>query len=168
MDIPEPGDFMTQNPYANFLGDANPIEVISSTAMRLASLTSGLCPEDTDAPIAPGKWSIRQLMVHLADCEIAFAFRLRQALAGVQIQPFDQDTWAENYDRYSLVAALDTFGAVRAWNVAFAKDMTADEKACTVNHPERGDMTVWTIIETMAGHDLNHLGQIERAARAVS
>ena len=157
---------MTQNPYATFLGDADPIHVISSSPMRLAALTSGLCPEDADAPIAPGKWSIRQIVVHLADCEIAFAFRLRQALAGVQIQPFDQDDWAEKYGQYSLGAALDTFGAVRAWNVAFAKDLSEDEKAISVHHPERGDMTVWTIVETMGGHDLNHLGQIERAVKA--
>ena len=157
---------MTQNPYATFLGDADPIHIISATPMRLASLTSDLCPEDADAPIAAGKWSIRQILVHLADCEIAFAFRLRQALAGVQIQPFDQDDWAAKYGQYSLAAALDTFAALRAWNVAFAKGLSEDEKRLSVHHPERGDMTVWIIVETMAGHDLNHLGQIERAVKA--
>ena len=156
---------MTQNPYATSLGDADPMHVISSTPLRLASLTAGLCSQDADVPLSPGKWSIRQIVVHLADCEIAFAFRLRQALAGVQIQPFDQDDWAEKYGQYSLGAALDTFAAVRAWNVAFAKGLSEDEKRLSVHHPERGDMTVRTILETMGGHDLNHLGQIERGVK---
>jgi uncharacterized damage-inducible protein DinB len=156
---------MSLNPYATFLGERDPIEVIAATPARLAALTAGLSAEQADAPTAPGKWSTRQIVAHLADCEIAFGFRLRQALAGVPlIQPFDQDVWAQSYGVYWLAGAVDCFTALRAWNVAFAKGLSEADKQRVVTHPERGEMTVWTIVETMGGHDLNHLGQLEKAA----
>lgn len=155
---------MTLNPYAGFLGEGDAVAIISGTPARLAALVGGMSAEQVEAPIAPGKWSVRQIVTHLADCEIAFGFRLRQALAGVLIQPFDQDKWAESYGRYSLAGALETFRALRAWDVALVAGLSEADKALKVTHPERGEMTLWTIVETMAGHDLNHLAQVERVA----
>ncbi|HEY1758726.1 MAG TPA: DinB family protein, partial [Bryobacteraceae bacterium] len=89
-------------------------------------------------------------------------FRLRQAAAGVQvIQPFEQDEWARNYGGYDLQTAMTTYRALRAWNLVFVRSLTEEQKARTVTHPERGTMTVWTIVETMAGHDLHHLLRLE-------
>jgi hypothetical protein len=84
---------------AKFLGDASPREVIDETAGRLKFLIERLGSHGEEAP-APGKWSARQIVCHLADCEIVFAFRLRQALTQEYhvIQPFDQDLWATLYD----------------------------------------------------------------------
>jgi uncharacterized damage-inducible protein DinB len=155
---------MTANPYAGFLGDSDAVAIITATPARLAALLDSMSAEQVEAPIAPGKWSVGQIAIHLADCEIAFGFRLRQALAGVSIQPFDQDKWAESYSRYSLADALETFRALRAWDVALIAGLSEADKALKVMHPERGEMTLWTIVETMAGHDLNHLAQVERAA----
>jgi uncharacterized damage-inducible protein DinB len=115
---------------------------------------------------APGKWSIREIMAHLADCEIGFGFRLRQGAAGVELQqPFDQDHWARNYGAYSFASASSTHRGLRAWNVALIRSLTDEQKQLQVTHPDRGTMTVWTIVETMAGHDLHHL---ERLAKLVS
>jgi uncharacterized damage-inducible protein DinB len=155
---------MTLNPYAAFLGDGDAVAIIAGTPARLAAMVCGMSAEQAEAPIAPGKWSVRQIVTHVADCEIGFGFRLRQALAGVSIQPFDQDAWAESYGRYSLPAALDTFRALRAWDVALISGLSEADKALKVTHPERGEMTLWTIVETMAGHDLNHFAQLERVA----
>lgn len=155
---------MTLNPYAGFLGDGDAVATIEATPARLSALVDAMSPEQADAPIAPGKWSVRHIVSHLADCEIAFGFRLRQALAGVSIQPFDQDVWAETYGRYSLAAALETFRTLRTWDVALISGLSEADKERKVTHPERGEMTLWTIVETMAGHDLNHLAQLERAA----
>jgi predicted transcriptional regulator len=152
---------VTLNPYATFLGEGDAVAVIAATPTRLVAVTSAMTAEQADVPIAPGKWSVRQIVAHLADCEIAFGFRLRQALAGVSIQPFDQDAWAESYRRYSLAAALKTFTALREWNVALILGISDADKGQKVTHPERGEMTVWTIVETMAGHDLNHLSKLE-------
>jgi uncharacterized damage-inducible protein DinB len=156
---------MSVNPYAKFLGEHNAVEVIAATPARLAVLTTGLSAEQADAPTAPGKWSTRQMVAHLADCEIAFGFRLRQALAEERsvMQPFDQDAWAKSYGHYELAAALDCFDALRMWNVAFVRGLSEADKQRVTTHPERGEMTLWTIVETMAGHDLNHLEKLEQA-----
>ena len=69
------------NPYASFLGDQKPLPVIAETPERLRTVLEALGDEGLERALAPGKWSARQILCHLADCEIAFAFRLRQALA---------------------------------------------------------------------------------------
>ncbi len=118
--------------------------------------------EQMEYRTAPGKWNLREVMAHLADCEIAFGFRLRQGAAGVDIQPFNQDDWARNYGTYTYAAAITTYRALRAWNLAFIRSLTDEQKQFEVSHPERGTMSVWTIVETMAGHDLHHLRSLEK------
>jgi len=154
------------NPYAAQLGSRDPLATIEETAGRLRVLMEKIGPDRIGQPIAPGKWSPREIACHLADCELAFSFRLRQALAedGPVLQPFDQDRWADNYAAYSADAALAVFSAVRGWNVALVRSLPPEAFARKATHPERGDLTFQTIVETMAGHDLNHLGQLERWA----
>ena len=117
-------------------------------------------------PRAAGKWSARDIVSHLADCEIAFGYRLRQILAEDHhvIQPFNQDKWAAPYATMDANQALLLFEALRNWNVALLKTVTPAQMQKTVTHPERGTMTFQTIVETMAGHDLNHLKQLEEIA----
>jgi len=123
-------------------------------------------PERAGLAPAPGKWSAREIVCHLADCEMVFAYRLRQAASQQHhvIQPFDQDEWAKVYSAYPAPAALMVFSAVRTWNLTFLKALPPETFAKTLNHPERGDMTFQVVVETMAGHDLNHLKQIEAIA----
>ncbi len=154
---------MSLNPYAGALGQREPVAVIQSTVERVQAMIAGLSAEQIERQPAPGKWSLREIVAHLADCELAFGFRLRQGAAGVQIvQPFDQDDWARNYDAYDIAAAMRTYHALRGWNIAFIRSLTDEQKRMQVTHPERGTMTVWTIVETMAGHDLHHLGSLEK------
>ena len=154
------------NPYASQLGSRDALQTIGETAERLRSLIGAIGAERVGQPIAPGKWSPREIVCHLADCELAFAFRLRQSLAedGHVMQPFDQDRWADNYTAYDAGAALAVFSALRGWNVALLRSLPTQAFARKVSHPERGEMTFQTIVETMGGHDLNHLKQLERAA----
>jgi DinB superfamily len=154
------------NPYASQLGPRDPVVTIGETAERLRALIQKIGAQKAGRPIAPGKWSPHQIACHLADCELAFSFRLRQALAqdGHVMQPFDQDKWAANYAAYDTAAALAVFSAVRSWNVALLLALPAEAFARKVSHPERGEMTFQTIVETMGGHDLNHLEQLETAA----
>lgn len=157
---------MDLNPYAIHLGNGDPIEVISTTADRVFRLTSGLGPGVCDRAPAPGKWSVREIVAHLADCEIVFSFRLRQTLAekNATVQPFDQGVWAERYSVYDLPSGMALFTAARCWNLKLLQGTDAAERKRKVTHPERGTMTFWTLVETMAGHDINHLNQIERLA----
>ena len=80
------------------------------------------------------------------------------------IQPFDQDRWANSYETYDARPAVATFSAVREWNIALIRSASPADLAKVVTHPERGTMTFQTIIETMAGHDRNHIKQIEAIA----
>ncbi len=154
------------NPYAAHLGDQDALEVIAAMPRQLQSLVAALGPESAEQPPAPGKWSAREVLCHLADSEIVFAFRLRQTLAEEHhvIQPFDQDLWARDYRTYSIDEALAVFTAVRQWNLALIRRVIPQALSQTVTHPERGQMTFQTLIETMAGHSLGHLRQIERIA----
>src|SRR6266699_1393041 len=90
------------NPYASYLGTQDPVTVLSATALRLQQIAGSLGEKRIAAPLAPGKWSPREVFIHLADCELAFGFRYRQALAEDNhlVQPFDQDGWAKT-DRKS-------------------------------------------------------------------
>ena len=155
---------MDLNPYAGFLAGQDPLPILASTASLLQDVTSQLSPAQASHPPAPGKWSIREIVSHLADCEIVFSFRLRQTLATDHpiIQPFDQGVWGERYAAYDLTSGLALFTAARNWNLELLKTVTEADRKRPVTHPERGTMTFQTIVETMAGHDINHLQQVER------
>ncbi len=151
------------NPYASFLGDRDPVEVIENTSRRLSEIVTKLPASNLEWRPAPGKWNAREILCHLADCEIAFAFRLRQTLAETNhvIQPFDQEKWAGMYGGLSTRAALSAFSSLREWDLALIQETSAEAMKKKVTHPERGDMTFRTIVETMAGHDLNHIVQLD-------
>jgi DinB superfamily len=158
----------TANPYAGYLGIQDPVEVLSRTPAALATLASRLGPKGLERSLAPGKWVAREIIAHLADCEIAFSFRLRQSLAELHhtIQPFDQDAWAAPYPKLPVDEALVTFTAIRKWNLVLFSSLSKEQFERSVLHPERGEMTFRTVVETMAGHDLNHLRQLEQIASA--
>jgi hypothetical protein len=80
------------------------------------------------------------------------------------IQPFDQDDWARPYASFTADQALAVFSAVRQWNITLVQNATPELLAKPVSHPERGQMTFQTIVETMGGHDTNHLQQLEKIA----
>jgi uncharacterized damage-inducible protein DinB len=152
------------NPYLAALGGRDPVAVMAETPRRLAAVVEGLSAAEIEAQPAPGKWSVRQILAHLADCEMAFGFRLRQVYSGVRVmQPFDQDEWARVYGSYSAGLALATFAALRDWNLAFVGGLSEADKRLEGMHPERGEMVLWTVVETIAGHDLHHLRGLEAA-----
>jgi len=155
------------NPYEEFL-DGRPLEtILAATPNTLAEYLEILGSKREKQP-APGKWTAAEIVCHLADCEIVFGFRLRQTLAedNPTVQPFDQDkwAWAERYSQLSSAVALETFSALRKWNLQLIHSALPAAAGRAVTHPERGTMTFQTIVETMAGHDLNHMRQLRRIA----
>jgi uncharacterized damage-inducible protein DinB len=151
------------NPYASVLGEKDPYRVIATTPHTLAAIIGRTSEERHNRSPAPGKWSIREILCHLADCELVFGFRLRQTVAEAShvIQPFDQEAWQAPYRSLSAHDALAAFSAARRWNLLFIDAVLPGALPKPVMHPERGPMTFGTIIETMGGHDLNHLAQIQ-------
>lgn len=154
------------NPYDVFL-DGRPVEaILTSTPSALAQALAAIGEDNLTTPPAPGKWSAAQILCHLADCELVFGFRLRQTLAedSPTLQPFDQDKWAATYRGVAAGHALEVFAALRGWNLRLFETALPAAAGRPVVHPERGAMTFQTIVETMAGHDLNHLAQLKRLA----
>ena len=151
------------NPYAAWLDGQDPLPIIQQTDSLLRqSVEAHTAAGSLDQPRGEGKWSARQILVHLADTEIVFAMRLRQSVAEEHhvIQPFDQDAWARDYSTADADAALSVFAAVRTWNLQFIRAQPDDMAGKLLRHPERGTMTFRTLVETMAGHDRNHLAQL--------
>ena len=154
------------NPYASNLGNRDAVEVIAASPGRLKQLAQKLGPKGLERSLAPGKWPARGILCHLADCELVFAFRIRQSLAETDhvIQPFDQDRWSETYKAYTAEEALELFSTLRRWNLALIRNLPESSLSKQLTHPERGRMTLKVVLETMGGHDLNHIGQLERIA----
>jgi uncharacterized damage-inducible protein DinB len=156
----------TLNPYEGFI-DGRPLEtILAATTNEIAAFLTGIGAEKSALAPATGKWSATEIVCHLADCELVFGFRLRQTLAedAPTIQPFDQDKWAATYSGIAADKALEVFAALRAWNLLLIQGALPAAARRPVTHPERGTMTFLTIVETMAGHDLNHLGQLRKIA----
>ncbi len=154
------------NPYAEYLGDKEPYFVLRSTVDRIEELTAGLSPEQLATPPEPGKWSIHQIVAHLADCDLVFQTRARMVM--FQDRPtlvgFDQDPWAlgwmrekEPWNETLEKLAVLRRSILRLFLIAEGHDLLRYGV-----HTERGPQTINDIVEMMAGHDINHLQQIER------
>ena len=160
---------MELNPYARYL-DGRPLEtILASTVPEIARYLEAMGASKAVIPPAPGKWSAAEIICHLADCELEFAGRLRQTLAedAPTIQPFDQEKWAATYPGITAEQAFAAFSAFRAWNLLLISAALPAAATRPVTHPERGAMTFLTLVETLAGHDLNHLTQLQKQAGPV-
>jgi hypothetical protein len=159
---------MATHPYAQLLGDRDPLLVLAETQERIPAIALQLGTEGLKRTYAPGKWTAAQVIAHLADCEIAFGFRVRQIIAepAMGIQTFDENQWARRYDRVDGLLAAQTFHALRAWNLALFRQLSQEELDTAAPHPERGPEKASTVIRIIAGHTLNHLAQLERIVGA--
>ena len=154
------------NPYASQLGSRDARGAISETREQLAQLVERLGPNGMQRSPAPGKWSPREILCHLADCEIVTGWRMRQILGapGTPLQAFDQDAWATagHYEKRDARKSLEHFRAAREANLALLKSLTPEQWKHHGMHSERGAETIERLVTLIAGHDLNHTQQIER------
>ena len=150
--------------YSKDLGDREPLAAMRDTAARLSAITRGWTAPDFERPYAPGKWTARQVIVHLAQTELALGVRARMALAtaGYTAQPFDQDAWLGRETRLGGAEAVAAFAAVSAMNVALFEALSSADRGIAMAHPEYGSITVDWIIYTLAGHQIHHLDQLTR------
>jgi hypothetical protein len=145
---------------------ADPLRAQAATPARLAHLTRGLTRAELLHRPAPGKWSIHEIVCHLADTEVANAWRYRKVLAEdeVGLTAWDQDRWAagHRYRRQDLRLALEQFRVLRARNLALLRAVGRSAWARTATHPAFGRLSAGQIIVHLVHHDANHVGQIER------
>ncbi len=143
----------------------DPLRTQQGTPAKLAALIKGKKSARLTKRPAPGKWSVAEILAHYADGEIAISWRLRQILSsdGVAIQAYDQDSWAAtfNYARRDPRESLENFRTLRAANVALLRSMPKKLWDNHGMHSERGKETISYIVHMVAGHDMNHLRQIE-------
>jgi hypothetical protein len=144
------------------------IKVQRATAAKLKKRTQGLTPKQLKWQPEPGKWSIAEIVAHLADVEIVASWRMRSVLGanGTPIQPFDQDAWASvfQYGKRDAKKSLEVFRVLRVNNLAMLKALPRQSWDNYGMHAERGKETVAHLARMFAGHDTNHLLQVERIA----
>jgi hypothetical protein len=143
----------------------------SAAPERLASLVDGLSPQQLAHRPAPRKWSIQEIVAHLADDELVGGYRLRMILSssGTAIQAFDQDVWARTgrYKRIAVRSSLELFRVLRHANLDLLRSLDSAEWEMFGVHSERGVETVRDIAMYFAGHDINHFKQIESIRRSI-
>ncbi len=156
----------------DLLGDEIPIEVLRQTPSKLRVIIEGRADEVLSRPEAPGRWSAVEIIQHLADSEVAWAWRFRLVLS--QDRPvltgYDQDAWAARlkYRDAKVEDALRQFEVLRDSNLRFVADLDDVALARVGVHAERGEESVADMIKLYAGHDLAHLRQLSRVLDAVA
>ena len=154
------------------LGERDALEVMSGHVAWLKKAIKGLTPEQLSTRESPRKWSILEVLGHLADTELVYRYRLRLIVAepGCRIVGYDQDAWAkrlhyENADPSDLMREIDV---LRAATVRWLRTLSETELDRAGHHDERGEETVRHIMKMVAGHDLLHRAQIERIKGVVA
>jgi len=153
------------------LGDKDPLMVLEGLVAELEEHVKGLTIAELRHAEAPGKWSIIEIIQHLADSELVWAYRLRMVLAEKrpQITGYDQDGWASQlrYREVKLRDAMEQLRVLRSTNLRLIGSLSAGELHRAGVHSERGEETVEHMIRLYAGHDLVHLKQISRIRKSL-
>ena len=148
-----------------YLDGRDPVKMQAAAPARLAKLVAGVSPAKARKRPVPEKWSIAEIVAHLADTELVGGYRIRAILGapGGPIIGFDQDAWvtALHYDKRSLSKSLEQYRVLREANLALLKNLTPEQLKHHGIHSERGVESVETMVRMYAGHDLNHFQQIE-------
>ena len=154
------------NPYAKYLGDRDPMSVLAATVHRLTELTAGLSAERIAAPIAPGKWSIHEIVAHLSDLELVTSARCRWILFedNPTLIGYDQDPWVDGWRREEepFTETFERFRVLRQSQLRLFRKCSEAELERTATHQDHGPITLSLLRSLVAGHDLNHLQQMEQ------
>jgi hypothetical protein len=153
-----------------YLGGRAPLPLLEAAPDTLEALVNDVPEPVLGSRPSPNKWSIREIVAHLADDELVGAYRIRLILAapGTPVQAFDQDAWAETgrYAETDIAQSLSLFRLLREANLSLLRALHPGEWDRFGVHAERGRESVRDIVAYYAGHDLNHFAQIERILTA--
>jgi len=119
-----------ETPYSKDLGNREPLASMRETADRVRALTSRWSPDQFERSYAPGKWSARLILTHLAQAELAFGNRVRMALSvpNYGAQSFDQDAWIARESRMAGPDAVNAFTALSRMNVVLFETLSAADR----------------------------------------
>ena len=151
-------------------GDA--LRIQQSTPQKIERAIKGLTRKQMMTRPTPEKWSIGEILAHLAEAELTAGFRLRLILSanGTVIQAFDQDVWAKNsdYAHQDPQQSLEMFRVMREANLRLLKSIPKKMWGYFGMHQERGKETIDRLARMLAGHDMNHIQQIVTIAQGLS
>jgi len=155
---------VTDNPYGKYVQGEDVLTCLEETPRAIDAAVRGWSAGAFERSYAPGKWSARQLLVHLAHAEMVFATRLRFALAtdDYVVQPFEQDDWMRIEPETAADAALAAYLALRRVNLACCRTLTPAQRARPLAHPEYGRIDVEWVMTMFAGHERHHVPQLEQ------
>jgi hypothetical protein len=140
------------------------LKILASTQKKISSLLRGVPKTKLKKRPVQDKWSVADILGHIADTEIVCSFRIRLILGsnGTPIQGFDQDVWAQysNYKKQDPAISLEAYRVNRMRNIRLLKSLPREMWDYYGIHSERGKETVTRVVEMLAGHDINHLNQI--------
>src|SRR5215472_641855 len=150
----------------SYIEGKEPLGVLAETTEKLGQLIKGVSTSELRRRPAPGKWSVSEIIAHLADGEIVGGFRMRFILGspGSPVVAYDQDQWVTSghYDRRDPQESVEVFRVLRQANLALLDSLTPEQWKQYGIHSERGQESIEHIVRMFAGHDINHLLQIER------
>jgi uncharacterized damage-inducible protein DinB len=149
---------------AEYVEGRDPIAMQREASGTIARLIEGVPNAKLKARPEPGKWSVTEILMHLAEDELVSAWRYRQMLehAAPALAGFNQDLWAQwgDYSSWEPEDALSLFRLLREANLRMLTRLTSEQgQRCGV-HSERGRLTVHDLCRHMAAHDMNHIEQI--------
>lgn len=146
-------------------------KVYAQTPQTLQRLVKGPSPSQLRKSIVKGKWSITQIINHLYDSELVMGFRYRMAIAQPRsrLQAFDESKWAKSlrYESSDWKKKLELFTRLRQDHVTLLRSLSSKEWKQFGMHEERGKETIERMVQMMAGHDINHLRQIENIRKVL-
>jgi len=155
---------MIPNPYAADLGNREPLDALADTPWRIRDLVDGWSEAQFERSYGQGKWTARQVLIHLAQTELALTTRARFALTrpDYTAQAFSQDDWMPVDAGASARAALDAYTSLRRMNLDMWKALNEAQRNRAFSHPDYGELTVWWIAAQLGGHDIHHFKQLAR------
>ena len=150
----------------NVASAQDPMKMQAAAAGKIERLLKGVPAAKLRKRPASEKWSVAEITAHLAEAEIVVGYRMRMILGapGCPIQAFNQDDWVKSghYEKRDARKSLEQYRAFREANLALLKSLSPEQWKHYGIHAERGEESIETIVRMMAGHDLNHIHQIER------
>jgi hypothetical protein len=154
---------MTTNPYAKYVEGTDVMASLADTPQRIAAIVRAWPATRFEESHAAGKWTARQVLIHLAHIEMVASVRLRFVLAAEAhvIQTFEQDDWMRVDHDATAADALGAYLAMRRMNLALLRTLSDAQRARHATHPDFGEISVAWIMTWLAGHELNHRPQFE-------
>ncbi|HVM96647.1 MAG TPA: DinB family protein [Candidatus Acidoferrales bacterium] len=152
--------------FASYVEGRDPLSMQREAPKTIAALINGVCADELKQRPDPDRWSVVEIIAHMAEDELSSSWRYRQMIEhnGAPLLGFDQDLWAKlgDYQSWEPQDALAMYRLLREANLRLLEKLTPKQWECSGVHAERGPMTVRQLARHMAAHDINHIQQIKR------